>query len=274
MSKPTEKVKTKTNPTRKRLIYETQQSEPRNEVLQRSDPGIEKAAAIVTTEAEVTYSVSATSPNESKPLDIFENEQSTTRMFQEEKGALGKLQESQSARELSAMKVAEVEFALDKATSGVAAATASVESSYKESKNSAGDEPFKRAMATLHTYSAMSAATGLIPLPLLDMAGLMTIQLLMLKKLSKHYNIPFDSQRSKSAIAILVSGINSGYVAASSSKLIPFFGAFSVAAMPVVNGALSYAVGRVFIKHFASGGTFLDFDPAKARNYFEEQYRK
>ena len=101
----------------------------------------------------------------------------------------------------------------------------------------------------------------------------MATQLLMLRKLSGIYNIPFDSQRSKSAIAILASGINSAYLAASSSKLIPFIGAFSMAAMPAVNGALSYAVGRVFIQHFASGGTFLDFNPDKVRGYFEEQYR-
>ncbi len=131
---------------------------------------------------------------------------------------------------------------------------------------------FKAAMTTVRNYSAMSAASGLIPVPFLDMAGLMAVQLMMLKKLSKIYAIPFNSQRSRSAVAILASGINCRYMAASSSKLIPFVGAFSLAAMPVVNGALSYAVGRVFMKHFASGGTFLDFDPAKLRGYFEEQY--
>ncbi len=135
------------------------------------------------------------------------------------------------------------------------------------------DETFRSAMSTVHTYSALSAATGLIPLPFVDMAGFMAMQLLMLKKLCELYNIPFDSQRSKSAIAILLSGINSAYLAASSSKLIPFIGAFTIAAMPAVNGALSYAVGRVFIQHFASGGTFLDFEPNKVRGYFEEQYR-
>ena len=166
-----------------------------------------------------------------------------------------------------------MEFAAEKAASDTVEAITSVESSEQEPLISDNDEPHQSAMTTVHTYSAMSAATGLIPLPLVDMAGFMTMQLLMLRKLCKLYDIPFDSQRSKSAIAILVSGINCGYLAASSSKLIPFIGAFSMAAMPVVNGALSYAVGRVFIKHFASGGTFLDFDPAKVRGYFEEQYR-
>lgn len=155
----------------------------------------------------------------------------------------------------------------------VEAAEADADAASAPSVSGENDELFQKAMGTVYRYSAASAATGLIPLPLVDMAGFMATQLLMLRKLSGIYNIPFDSQRSKSAIAILASGINSAYLAASSTKLIPFIGVFSVAAMPAVNGALSYAVGRVFIQHFASGGTFLDFNPEKVRGYFEEQYR-
>lgn len=187
------------------------------------------------------------------------------------------LQEPADVKELSAMEIAIMELAAEAAAKKAASATDHGEVSDglygEESLENGEDEMFRSAMTTVYTYSAMSAATGLIPFPLVDMAGFMATQLLMLKKLSKLYNIPFDSQRSKSSIAILASGINSAYLAASSSKLVPFIGAFSIAAMPAVNGALSYAVGRVFIQHFASGGTFLDFDPEKVRGYFEEQYR-
>ena len=250
MSDPT--VNVNTIPTRKRLLFEThQKNTPKSAEQQRPDVVMGEAVTEVAMETVVTDTV-----------------------FPQDKGAPEKVQESHDTSELSALELAEMEFAVDKAVSHNAAATASLESSGEKFKKNGTDEPFQKAMTTLHTYSAMSAATGLIPLPLVDIAGLMTIQLLMLKKLSKHYNIPFDSQRSKSAIAILVSGVNSGYIAASSSKWIPFIGGFSMAAMPVVNGALSYAVGRVFIKHFASGGTFRDFDPVKSRDYFEVQYRK
>ena len=37
--------------------------------------------------------------------------------------------------------------------------------------------------------------------------------------------------------------------------------------MPVIAGA-AYAVGKVFIQHFASGGTFLTFDPEKVRAHY------
>lgn len=275
MSNSTEKGKAV--PTRKRLLFEMhQKNAPKSEEQQQPEVVMAEAVTEVAMATVVTDTVSATAPIEShikNPFKKYENDQSTT-VFRQDKGAPEKVQESHDTRELSAMELAELEFAADKAVSHTAAATASGVSPREDSNIHGTGEPFQSAMATLRTYSALSAATGLIPLPLMDMAGLMTIQLLMLKKLSKQYNIPFDSQRSKSAIAILLSGVNSGYIAASSSKWIPFVGGFSMAAMPVVNGALSYAVGRVFIKHFASGGTFLDFDPVKARDYFEVQFRK
>ncbi len=176
------------------------------------------------------------------------------------------------ARKVSALEKAAQEFSEEQDAPCTDAST-TVES-LEETDALPGDngKTFQAAMTTVRNYSAMSAASGLIPVPFLDMAGFMAVQLMMLRKLSKLYTIPFNTQRSKSAIVILASGINCRYMAASSSKLIPFIGAFSLAAMPVMNGALCYAVGRVFMKHFASGGTFLDFDPAKLKGYFEEQY--
>jgi len=44
--------------------------------------------------------------------------------------------------------------------------------------------------------------------------------------------------------------------------------------LPAVAGASTYAVGQVFIQHFESGGTFLDFDPEKVKGYFAEQFEK
>jgi len=32
-------------------------------------------------------------------------------------------------------------------------------------------------------------------------------------------------------------------------------------------------VGKVFVQHFESGGTFLSFDPEKVRSHFEEELK-
>ena len=41
---------------------------------------------------------------------------------------------------------------------------------------------------------------------------------------------------------------------------------------PLLAGAATYAVGKVFIQHFESGGTLLDFEPAKVREYFRQEF--
>ncbi|MDV7402156.1 SHOCT domain-containing protein, partial [Arthrospira platensis SPKY1] len=39
-------------------------------------------------------------------------------------------------------------------------------------------------------------------------------------------------------------------------------------------GASTYALGEVFKKHFETGGTILDFDPARLRKLYKEKFEK
>jgi uncharacterized protein (DUF697 family) len=56
---------------------------------------------------------------------------------------------------------------------------------------------------------------------------------------------------------------------------IPVAGYFmGLAAVPGVAAAFTYAVGKVFVQHFGSGGTFLDFDPKTVREYFARQFEE
>ena len=53
-------------------------------------------------------------------------------------------------------------------------------------------------------------------------------------------------------------------------KSVPLFGqVLGVLAVPAFGAGLTWAVGRIFMQHFASGGTFLDFDPEKVRAFFK-----
>ncbi len=65
-----------------------------------------------------------------------------------------------------------------------------------------------------------------------------------------------------------ISASISGRLLSSFTKFIPDIGqTVGTAATPVLNGTFTYAVGRVFDRHFASGGTFLTFDPEKEKEY-------
>lgn len=125
-----------------------------------------------------------------------------------------------------------------------------------------------------HCYAA--AGVGLIPIPWVDFIGLTAIQMKMLHQLSQSYNIEFSEERGKAIIGSLVSGFLPVAIAApvaSLLKAIPLIGQTTGAiTMSILGGSTTYAIGRVFNQHFASGGTFLDLDPAKVKAYFKEQF--
>lgn len=127
-----------------------------------------------------------------------------------------------------------------------------------------------------HVYA--SAGTGLIPIPYIDLVGLLGVQLHMLKKLSELYHIPFKKELAKSSIGSLLGSVGSVALSgpvASLLKLVPIVGTTtSAVSMSITGGAGTYAIGKVFVQHFASGGTFLDFDPAAVREYFAQQFQE
>lgn len=129
------------------------------------------------------------------------------------------------------------------------------------------------ATDAIKKYSMYSAGAGLIPMPLVDFAAISAIQVKMLKDVAAIYGVPFDAERVRSIVAALIGGLagtNLGYgIGRNLLKAVPFvgpvLGGFSMSAM---GGAVTWAVGRVFMQHFASGGTLLDFEPDKMRQHF------
>lgn len=122
-----------------------------------------------------------------------------------------------------------------------------------------------------------SLALGLVPIPLFDLAALTATQMSMLRGLSELYEIPFDDGNHKSLLASLIGGSLPvlGVVGLSSvAKFIPGVGSlFGSASLSISAGAMTYAVGRVFIAHFEAGGTFDDFEPKHASNYFKAEFQ-
>jgi uncharacterized protein (DUF697 family) len=121
-------------------------------------------------------------------------------------------------------------------------------------------------------------AVGLVPIPMVDFLGITGVQLNMVRKMADFYDIPFSKDMTKNLIISLIGGaipVSAAYPFASSIKFIPLIGqSLGAVSMPIIAGASTYAVGKVFYRHFASGGTFLTFDPEKARAYYEEMFQK
>lgn len=141
---------------------------------------------------------------------------------------------------------------------------------------SADDECRREALHLLRRRVIAASGAGLIPSPFLDLATIAAIQLELVKALAALYNVSFRESLGKSLLASLTGGALPFLVAPSLCsllKVVPLVG-FPAGALSVstVGAATTYAVGRVFIMHFSSGGTLLDFDPQAMRSHYRKEF--
>jgi uncharacterized protein (DUF697 family) len=135
----------------------------------------------------------------------------------------------------------------------------------------------RRAMAVklVERFSLWSGAAALLPVPLVDLAAVGGVQIQMLRRISQIYGVPFSENRGKSIIAGLAGSMipaTSAIGTASLIKSVPVIGmAISAIAMPALSAGATYAIGKAFIEHFASGGTLLDFSAGDYREFIDAQ---
>lgn len=128
-----------------------------------------------------------------------------------------------------------------------------------------------------HVYVSMGI--GLVPIPFLDFVGVTGAQLNLLRNLAQVHNVPFSKDMVKNLIGSLIGGAFPASVGAriggSMVKIIPGIGQLlGAVGVSAVAGASTYAIGKVFNRHFVEGGTFLSFDVEKARAFYEEMFQE
>jgi len=131
-------------------------------------------------------------------------------------------------------------------------------------------------------FSLWSGAAGLLPIPIVDIAAVGGVQLQMLRRLSEIYGVPFSDNLGKSLIASLAGSVIPASTATTAAigvsslmKGLPGVGTIVGAiTMPTVSAGATYVIGKVFIQHFASGGTLLDFNPPDYREFIKAQKDK
>ena len=131
----------------------------------------------------------------------------------------------------------------------------------------------------VNSYIPWSMGAGLVPVPIADVAALTGVQVKMLADLSKHYGVEFSENRGKSIVFSLLGSLGTTSLAfgtvGSLVKGIPGLGTWlGAATLPVFGAAVTFATGKVFIQHFESGGTFLNFDGLKAKELFAETFEE
>ena len=125
-------------------------------------------------------------------------------------------------------------------------------------------------------YAGWAAASGVIPAPFVDMAAVTAVQVKMLKRLAKAHGVDYDESSGRSLLGAVVGAalpakLGYGSVGSLIKALPGVGGVLGIVTMPGFNYASTYAVGRVFTKHFASGGTLLSADRIRMKNEYDSE---
>ena len=135
-----------------------------------------------------------------------------------------------------------------------------------------------QATKLVERYALYSGGAGLIPLPIVDIAAVGAIQLDLLRRLAALYGVPFSADWGKSVLASFIGSLipaSSGMGVASALKSVPAVGtAVGILTMSGVSAGATYLIGKVFIQHFSTGGTLLDFNAPDYHDFIKATKEK
>ncbi|ROT45763.1 hypothetical protein CHR62_05780 [Pusillimonas sp. NJUB218] len=136
-----------------------------------------------------------------------------------------------------------------------------------------------QAEQVIKRYVKWAAAAAIVPVPVLDLAALATVQVKMIKGIAQCYGATANETSLKPIVASLLgtlgaAGISGGLVG-SSAKIVPVTGTIlGSIGFAAFGSAATYALGRVFSSHFASGGTLENFSASAATSRLKAEYKK
>lgn len=138
------------------------------------------------------------------------------------------------------------------------------------------DEKIDKAANIVWRKMLYSAGVGLAPVPVLDLAAFLALQIHMTKQLSDVFEVPYRENWGKNIVFSLVGSILPVGLAGSLAyalKQVPVIGATTSAiSMSVLAGACTYALGKVLTSHLASGGSFLTLRAESLKEAFKKHF--
>lgn len=151
--------------------------------------------------------------------------------------------------------------------------------SAKPTANLSESERLEQGRAVIRNNVYWALGAGVVPIPLFDVVAVLGVEVKMLKQLSDVYGVKFSEDIAKKLATSLLASLGSvglGVVVGGSLlKFIPVVGqALGVVSVPVIAAAFTHAMGTVFLMHFETGGTLLNFDPAAVRSHFKREFDK
>lgn len=115
-----------------------------------------------------------------------------------------------------------------------------------------------RALKTIYKYVVMSTGMGFVPAPLVSQIAISGVLVSMVTELCHEFDAKVSNHMIKTALASILGGAHSGWIAHYSTKQIYRFVPSisyvpSIVARPIAAGAVTYAIGRLFLRHLEAG---------------------
>ncbi len=130
----------------------------------------------------------------------------------------------------------------------------------------------------IRSHVGLSVGTGLIPIPLADLASVAALQLAMLKQLARIYDQDFNSDSLRSFIATVSTAMIGSLVVrvgSSVAKAVPAFGqVLGATAQATLSGASTYALGRIFKRYLKQGLSLEEIDVRTIRVEVRREYEQ
>ena len=121
-----------------------------------------------------------------------------------------------------------------------------------------------------------SMAVGLVPIPGVDLAGTLAVQVRMAHQICGIYGVTLRENAVKTTVLSLLGSMMPVALAGgliSGLKAIPGLGTLSGAAgVSLLGGAMTYAIGSVFQQHLESHDSLIDFDPTKVKSVMRREF--
>ena len=135
------------------------------------------------------------------------------------------------------------------------------------------------AARIISSATAWSAASAAIPVPALDLVALGAVQAKMIVDLSRLYGHQASGALAKGLVSVLLGTLlpsgAAGVLLGSGAKLVPGWGSVvGAATLAALGAAASYAIGKIFVRHYEAGGTLGSFSVEAVREDLKAEFAK
>lgn len=121
----------------------------------------------------------------------------------------------------------------------------------------------RQARRIVERHANLSAVGGVIPLPVVNIAGVTAILVHMVRRLCRLYGVPYEGNRARAVVIALMGGtMPTGLATAAATTLVwfvPGTNMIGLAVSSVTASATARSIGRLMVQHFEDGATLANF---------------